>query len=88
MNWRRMFYTGLVNSVIGVGLGLVLANIVKSPYKSGVYRHLTVIYIVIGGSGGFIVGGSWEGMRQLAEKCDLEEQQQQQSKLPPSQPEE
>jgi len=76
MNWRRMIYTGLVNTAIGIGLGLVLAKIVETPYTSPVYRHLDRVYMVVGGAGGFIVGCSWEGLRQLKVKRDWEESQQ------------
>lgn len=75
MNWRRMFYTGLVNTVVGIGLGLVLGKLVESPYNSPAYRHLDRIYMAVGGVGGFAIGWSWEGLRQLKEKRDLEEAQ-------------
>ena len=48
-----MIYTGLVNTAIGIGLGLVLAKIVETPYTSPVYRHLDRVYMVVGGAGGF-----------------------------------
>ena len=75
MNWRRMFYTGLVNTVVGIGLGLVLGKLVESPYTSPAYRNLDRIYMTIGGVGGFAIGWSWEGLRQLKEKRDWEESQ-------------
>lgn len=75
MNWRRMVYTGLVNTVVGIGLGLVLGRLVASPYTSPAYRNLDRIYIAMGGVGGFALGWSWEGLRQLKEKRDWEESQ-------------
>ncbi len=82
MNWRRMLYTGLVNILIGVGIGYVLANIAKSPYTSRAYQNLDRIYMTVGGVGGFLVGGSWEGLRQLKEKRDREERQLSQQSKP------
>ncbi len=81
MNWRRMFYTGLVNTVVGIGLGLVLGKLVESPYTSPAYRNLDRIYMTVGGVGGFAIGWSWEGLRQLKEKRDWEESQRSQSDL-------
>ncbi len=75
MNWRRMVYTGLVNTVVGLGLGLVLGKMVQSPYTSPAYQRLGRVYLVVGGVGGFMVGWSWEGLRQLKEKRDREESQ-------------
>jgi hypothetical protein len=75
MNWRRMVYTGLVNTAVGLGLGLVLGKMAQSPYTSTAYQRLGQVYLVVGGVGGFIVGWSWEGLRQLKEKRDWEESQ-------------
>ena len=76
MNRRRMLYAGRVKILSGVGVGLVLANIVKSPFTSRPYRHLERTYMVIGGAGGFIIGASLEGLRQLKDKRDREEHRQ------------
>ena len=79
MNWRRMFYTGLMNTIIGIVLGLVMANIAASPYTSRSYQNLDRLYMIIGGGGGFALGWSWEGLRQLKEKRDREERELSQS---------
>ncbi|TVQ12923.1 MAG: hypothetical protein EA368_03105 [Leptolyngbya sp. DLM2.Bin27] len=73
MNWRRMLFGGLTMTVVGLGLGLVLGKIVKSPYTSSVYQHVERIYIGVGGAGGFIFGWSGEGLRQLKARRDREE---------------
>ena len=73
MNWRRMLFGGLVVTVAGLGLGLVLGKLVKSPYTSSTYQHVERIYLVVGGAGGFVVGWSWEGLRQLKDRRDGEE---------------
>ena len=73
MNWRRMFYGGLVNTVLGVGLGVVLYGLAATPYTSRPYQNLRRVYVVVGGVGGFVVGWSWEGLRQLKVKRDREE---------------
>ena len=74
MNWRRMIYTGLVNTAIGVGIGFVLVNLAAPPYTSRPYQNLERVYMIVGGVGGFFVGWSWEGLRQLKEKRDREEE--------------
>ncbi|MEM6716506.1 MAG: hypothetical protein AAGD09_27140 [Cyanobacteria bacterium P01_F01_bin.56] len=73
MNWRRMFYAGLVNTILGVGLGVVLYGLAATPYTSRHYQNLRRVYVVVGGAGGFVMGWSWEGLRQLKEKRDREE---------------
>jgi hypothetical protein len=75
MNWRRMLFGGLMMTMVGLGLGLVLGKIVKSPYTSATYRHVERIYLGVGGVGGFIFGWSGEGLRQLKAKRDGEESQ-------------
>lgn len=81
MNWRRMFYTGLLNTAIGIGIGIVLFKLATPPYTSRPYQNLGRYYVAVGGVGGFLVGWSWEGLRQLKEKRDREEEEH-----PPSWP--
>jgi hypothetical protein len=73
MNWRRMVYAGLVNTVLGIGLGVILYGLAGTPYTSRSYQNLRRLYVVVGGAGGFVVGWSWEGLRQLKVKRDREE---------------
>jgi hypothetical protein len=79
MNWRRMLFGGLTMTVVGLGLGLILGKIVKSPYTSSAYQNLERIYIGVGGAGGFIFGWSGEGLRQLKARRDREESQRSRS---------
>jgi hypothetical protein len=73
MNWRRMVYTGLINTVIGVGIGFILFGLAAPPYTSRPYQNLRRVYMAVGGMGGFVVGWSWEGLRQLKDRRDREE---------------
>ena len=79
MNWRRMVYGGLVNTVLGIGLGVILYGLAGTPYTSRHYENLRRVYVVVGGAGGFVVGWSWEGLRQLKVKRDREEAELEQS---------
>ncbi len=79
MNWRRMVYGGLVNTVLGIGLGFILYGLAGTPYTSRHYENLRRVYVVVGGAGGFVVGWSWEGLRQLKVKRDREEAELEQS---------
>ncbi len=73
MNWRRMLYTGLMNTALGIGLGVVMFNLAAPPYTSEPYQNLGRYYVLGGGMLGFITGWSWEGLRQLKVKRDREE---------------
>lgn len=73
MNKRRIFWTGIIVSGIGAGLGLVLATLFSTPYTSKPYRNLERIYIIVGAAGGLILGSSQEAVRQLKEERDAEE---------------
>jgi uncharacterized protein YacL len=73
MNHRKIWFSGLVTAAVGVGIGLVLAKIVSSPFNSRPYRHLARTYMAVCGTGGLLVGASQEALRQLQEKRDREE---------------
>lgn len=73
MNQRRIWFSGLVTAAVGVGIGLVAAKIVQSPFTSSPYRHLERTYMVVFGSGGLLIGASQEALRQLKQKRDQEE---------------
>ncbi len=76
MNQRKIWFAGLVTATIGVGIGLVLAKIVESPFTSRHYQQLERIYMLVCGTGGLLVGTTQEALRQLQEKRDLEEKGQ------------
>ena len=73
MNQRKIWFAGVVTAAIGVGIGLVLAKIVESPYSSKNYQNLEQTYMLICGTGGLIVGTTQEALRQLQVQRDLEE---------------
>lgn len=75
MNWRRMIYTGLMNTAVGIGIGVILYKLAAPPYTSDLYENLGRYYVLVGGILGFITGWSWEGLRQLKVKRDREEAQ-------------
>lgn len=79
MNRRKIWFAGIVTAVIGVGIGLVLAKIVESPFTSQVYQRqrLERIYMLVCGVGGLVVGTTQEALRQLQEKRDREEENRQ-----------
>ncbi|MGF1458938.1 MAG: hypothetical protein ACFBSG_07910 [Leptolyngbyaceae cyanobacterium] len=73
MNWRRMFFTGLINTAVGIGIGIILFELAAPPFTSRPYQALGRYYVLAGGVGGFLTGWSWEGLRQLKVKRDREE---------------
>jgi hypothetical protein len=75
MNWRRMIYTGLMNTAVGIGIGVILFKLAAPPFTSEPYQNLGRYYVLVGGVLGFITGWSWEGLRQLKVKRDREEAQ-------------
>jgi hypothetical protein len=75
MNKRRVFFSGLVMGLVGVGLGLVLATLFDPPYESKHYRHIQRIYLIVGGAGGFIYGASISAVQQLKEIQEQRDQQ-------------
>lgn len=74
MNQRKIWFAGVVTAALGVGIGLVLAKIVESPYSSKNYQNLEQTYMLICGTGGLIVGTTQEALRQLQARQDLEEE--------------
>ena len=73
MNKRRIFFSGVVTSAVGVGLGLVILQLAPSPYSSSLYSHLKRDYLIIGGIAGLLLGASQETVRQLKRQCDEDE---------------
>lgn len=86
MNWRRMIYTGLMNTAVGIGIGVILYKLAAPPYTSDPYENLGRYYVLTGGLLGFITGWSWEGLRQLKVKRDREEAELSQSVRSEDQP--
>lgn len=75
MNQRKIWFSGIVTAAIGVGIGVVLAKIVETPFTSQQYQRLERIYMLVCGTGGLIVGTTQEALRQLQEQRDLEEKE-------------
>ena len=75
MNQRKIWFAGVVTAVLGVGIGLVLAKIVETPYTSENYQNLEQTYMLICGIGGLIVGTTQEALRQLQAQRDYTEKQ-------------
>ena len=75
MNQRKIWFAGVVTAALGVGIGLVLAKIVETPYTSENYQNLEQTYMLICGIGGLIVGTTQEALRQLQAQRDYTEKQ-------------
>ncbi len=73
MNKRRIFFSGIITSAIGVGLGLVIVEMAPTPYKSSMYCNLKRGYLIIEGVSGLLLGSSQETIRQLKRQCDQDE---------------
>jgi hypothetical protein len=70
MNYRLLFFAGIVTAGIGIVLGIILAALLPTPYTAKLYQHQRTWFAIIGGIAGFIVGISQEGIRQMKEKQD------------------
>jgi len=70
MNTRRIIFSGVVTSAVGIGLGLVMLSLAPSPYSSDLYRNLKQDYLIIGGVIGLLFGAGQETVRQLKQQCD------------------
>lgn len=73
MNTRRIVFSGVVTSAVGVGLGLVMLSLAPSPYSSDLYRNLKQDYLIVGGVIGLLFGAGQETVRQLKRQCDEED---------------
>lgn len=73
MNKRRILFSGLITSTVGVGLGLVMLQLAPTPYASSMYGNLKRDYLIIGGIAGLLLGSSQETIRQLKRQCDQDE---------------
>lgn len=73
MNTKRIAFSGVVTSAVGVGLGLVMLSLAPCPYSSNLYRNLKRDYLIIGGVMGLLFGAGQETVRQLKRQCDEED---------------
>ncbi len=73
MNRKLLLLSGLVTMLIGTGLGAILADLIPTPYRSGLYLDQKPGYMLIGATGGFLFGVSIEALRELKEQRDREE---------------
>jgi hypothetical protein len=73
MNTKRIVFSGVVTSAVGVGLGLVMLSLAPCPYSSNLYRNLKEDYLIIGGVIGLLFGAGQETVRQLKQQCDEED---------------
>jgi len=84
MNLRPIFFTGLVSTAIGIGLGVVLTVLIPNRFTSQPYRKLRLSYPIAGAIGGFLLGAGQAAVKQLKAEADaLEtEMEQTRSRLP------
>lgn len=80
MNIRLILFSAIVTAAVGVGLGLVTAEVAGPKFVSQAYRHMDTKYAILGGGLGLIVGGSQEAVRQLKKQRDLEEAEAQKAR--------
>lgn len=73
MNRKLLLFSGLITMVIGTGLGFILATLLPTPYRSGVYLDQKSGFMLVGATGGFLFGVSIEALRELKEQRDREE---------------
>ncbi len=73
MNKRRILFSGVITSAVGVGLGVVIFQLAPIPYSSSMYCNLKRDYLIMGGIAGLLLGASQETIRQLKRKCDQDE---------------
>lgn len=70
MNYKLLWFAGMITMAIGTGLGLVLTALLPTPYIGGVYREQKPGFMMVGAVGGLIVGMSQEAIRQLKQQQD------------------
>lgn len=72
MNRRLLLFSGLIMMAIGTGLGAILATLLPTPYRGGIYLDQKPGFMLIGATGGFLFGVSMEALRELKEQRDRE----------------
>jgi hypothetical protein len=73
MNPKLLLFSGIVSMVIGTGLGFILATLLPTPYRGGIYIGQKPGFMLVGAIGGFLFGVSIEALRELKEQRDREE---------------
>jgi zinc transporter ZupT len=73
MNTKLLLFSGVVTMVIGAFLGLILATLLPTPYRGGIYLDQKPGFMLVGAAGGFLFGVSIEALRELKEERDREE---------------
>lgn len=72
MNRKLLLFSGIVTMTIGVILGLILAELMPTPYRSGLYQNQKPGFMLLGATGGFLFGVSMEALRELKQQRDQE----------------
>ena len=71
---KRMVFSGIVTSILGIGLGWVLAYIFPSPYHGwNLYHNLERKYMITGSAAGFLIGICQEAIRQIKKESDRQD---------------
>lgn len=73
MNNKSIIFSGIVSSLIGGGLGLVMAHLFPTPYTASLYQNMDRKYAAVGIVGGLLIGTSQEYLRQLKLQQDQKE---------------
>lgn len=73
MNRKLLLFSGLITMTLGAGLGLILATLLPTPYRGGIYLDQKPGFVLVGATGGFLFGVSVEALRELKEQRDREE---------------
>lgn len=72
MNYKLLFFSGMVTSAIGLILGMILTALLPTPFTGGLYREQRRGFMLVGAITGAMIGISQEAIRQLKEKQDQE----------------
>jgi len=70
MNYKLLFFAGVVTAAVGFTLGVILVALLPTPYTGGLYREQKSGYKLAGAVGGVVIGISQEAVRQLKQKQD------------------
>ncbi|MEH2059992.1 MAG: hypothetical protein V7K97_28320 [Nostoc sp.] len=73
MNAKLIAFSGFVTTVVGGGIGFIIANLFPCPYTSQMYQHLEQKYALVGAVAGLLIGSSQETIRELKQERDAEE---------------
>jgi hypothetical protein len=73
MNTKKIVFSSIITSLVGLGFGLVLLNMNPYPDRSKTSLSLRHTYLLISGVAGLLIGSSLEAVRQLKEQQDEDE---------------